>query len=189
MGVRQPSIPESVKLHQPVVFADHDNESQKFFSDTVKTPHTARVHMGPNAEKFSQLTFNDRFTKSMKTGRDIFSAGTNDTNRTNNSLLTNQQLQMIQEDISPLLQEQTLDRESMKSNRAAPLGSNPNPPTSEALLHPDGGNKPQQQTKAQIFERLTACINKVQPSLNSSSSNNTISKYSLTDRTQRRVME
>ena len=113
--------------------------------------------MGPNAEKFSQLTFSDRYPMSMKTGRDIFSAGTNETNRAaDNSLLTNQQLHMIQEDISPLLQDQTLDRESMKSNRAAPLGSNPNPPTSESLLHPDGETKPVQTTKAQIFERLTA---------------------------------
>ena len=91
MGVRQPSIPEFVKLQQPLVFAEHDIESQNYFSATVKTPHTARVMMGPNAEKFSQLNFSDRYTKSMKTGRDIFSAGTNETNRAaDNSLLTNQ---------------------------------------------------------------------------------------------------
>jgi hypothetical protein len=27
MGMRQPSIPESVKLQQPLVFAEHENES------------------------------------------------------------------------------------------------------------------------------------------------------------------
>ena len=61
MGVRHPSIPESVKLQQPLVFAEHDIESPKQFFATAKVPQTARAIINPNAEKFSQLTFSDRY--------------------------------------------------------------------------------------------------------------------------------
>ena len=62
MGIRQTSIPESVKLQQPLVFAEHDIESQtKPFSATTKVPRTERIMLNPNGEKFSQLTFSDRY--------------------------------------------------------------------------------------------------------------------------------
>jgi hypothetical protein len=79
-----------------LVFASQETDSQKPFSATTKVPQTERIVMNPNAKKFSQLTFSDRYVnQSIKTGRDIFSAGTTFTARTDQSFMTNQQLEMI----------------------------------------------------------------------------------------------
>jgi hypothetical protein len=68
-----PPVPESIKMQQPLVFADYEQDYQKLYSSTVKVPQTARTVPKSKEEIFSSLTFsNDKFTKRSR-GGDVIS--------------------------------------------------------------------------------------------------------------------